>query len=125
VADNGDGKRPQPPSPDQYKSLQQGADELRQTRLAEQSAEARRRAENRGGMQAYVRYTGIGLQFTLMMLLPLGGGYWLDSWLGTLPWLTVAGAVLGAVGGMVWVVKSVFRMENRSENRDPDGKKDR
>ncbi len=68
-------------------------------------------------MQSYVRYTGIGMQFLLMMLLPMGAGYWLDTWLGTLPWILVAGAALGAVGGMTWLVRSVRRMEAGSKRK--------
>jgi F0F1-type ATP synthase assembly protein I len=120
VAENGGTERPEKESPssDQYENLRRGADELRESPLSGQSREAKRRQKLQGGMNTYIRYTGIGIQFTLMMLLPIGLGYWLDTWLGTLPWLTVAGAVLGCIGGMVWVVKSVFRMENRDEKTD-------
>lgn len=115
MPENGDSKRPEPPSPDDYERLKQDAELLRKSKQSGRSDEAQRRSELRGGMNAYVRYTGIGLQFTLLMLLPLGLGYWADTWLGTLPWLTVVGAFGGAVGGMVWVVKSVLRMEGGDE----------
>jgi F0F1-type ATP synthase assembly protein I len=112
---NGDSKRPEPPSPDEYGRLAREADKLRQTSLSDQSEKAQRRRSQQSGMHAYIRYTGIGLQFLLVMLIPLGLGYWIDSWLGTLPWLTVIGSVLGGVGAMVWVVRAVNRMENRSD----------
>ena len=47
------------------------------------------------------RYTGLGLTWALSVLLFLLIGYWLDGRLGTLPWLTVAGAFLGAAGGFL------------------------
>lgn len=31
----------------------------------------------------------------MTVLLGIGGGYWLDSWLGTKPWFLVLGGVLG------------------------------
>ena len=45
------------------------------------------------------RYTGFGLAWALSVLFFLLIGYWLDGRLGTLPWLTILGAFLGAAGG--------------------------
>lgn len=117
MAENGGSKRPDTPSPDQYEDLKRGADELRESPMSGESREAKRRQKYQGGMNSYIRYTGIGIQFTLMMLIPVGLGYWLDTLIDTLPWLTVAGATFGCVGGMVWVVKSVFRMESRDDEK--------
>lgn len=114
MAENGDFKRPEPPSPDQYERLMREAEALRQSKLSGRSDDAVKRSTMQRGMHAYVRYTGIGLQFLLAMLLPVGLGYWLDSLLATSPWLTAGGAVAGAAGAMVWVVKTVLRMESRS-----------
>lgn len=47
------------------------------------------------------RYSGLGLALALSVLLFLLIGYWLDGKLGTLPWLTLAGAFIGAAGGFV------------------------
>jgi F0F1-type ATP synthase assembly protein I len=117
VAENGDSKRPEPPSPDQYERLKREAEALRQSKLSGRSDDAARRRTLQSGMHAYMRYTGIGLQFVIALLLPVGLGYWLDSKLGTSPWLLVAGAVLGAIGAMVWVVRTVLRMERRDAGR--------
>ncbi|MBK9975945.1 MAG: AtpZ/AtpI family protein [Planctomycetes bacterium] len=118
MADQGESKRPEPPSPDQYQKLQKDAEQLRQSAASGQSDQARHRQQVQGGMQAYVRYTGIGMQFLLTMLLPLGLGYWLDGWLNTTPWLMVSGAALGGVMGMVFVVRTVFRMEAKDKARN-------
>jgi F0F1-type ATP synthase assembly protein I len=120
MPENGDNKRPEAPSPDEYQRLKVEAERVRQTHQSGVSDEDVRRSSIKQGTHAYIRYTGIGLQFALMIVLPLGLGYWLDKQFNTLPWLMVAGALLGSVGGMVWVVKSVFRMENRAESRDEE-----
>jgi F0F1-type ATP synthase assembly protein I len=118
MPENRDAKRTEPPSPEEYERLRRDAEALRQTKQSGHSDEAVRRSKIKGGTHAYIRYTGIGLQFMLMIVLPLGLGYWTDTWLGTLPWLTVVGAGLGSVGGMVWVVKSVSRMEARNSEQE-------
>jgi F0F1-type ATP synthase assembly protein I len=115
VPENGETKGQKPPSPEEYERLRQDAEKLRQLPHSGESDEARRRSDMKSGTHAYIRYTGIGLQFALMIVLPLGLGYWADVSFGTLPWLTVVGAAAGSVGGMVWVVKSVLRVESKDE----------
>jgi ATP synthase protein I len=117
VPESGESKRPEPPSLDQYDRLKQEAEALRQSTVSGRSDKAVKRRSLQHGMHAYMRYTGIGLQFVIAMLLPVGLGYWLDGKFGTSPWLLVAGAVLGAVGAMVWVVRTVLRMERRDTGR--------
>lgn len=53
------------------------------------------------------RFTGFGLAWALSVLFFLLIGYWLDQRLGTLPWLTIAGAFLGAAGGFISLVRGV------------------
>lgn len=57
-------------------------------------------------LRALGPYMGLGLQLALGMAFFAGGGYLLDQWLGTLPWLTLLGVVLGlvAVGAKLWQV---------------------
>ena len=40
-------------------------------------------------------YLGIGTSLAVTVLLGIGGGYWLDSRLGTKPWFLMLGGVLG------------------------------
>lgn len=47
------------------------------------------------------RYTGFGLTWALSVLFFLLIGYWLDGRWGTLPWLTLLGALIGAAGGFL------------------------
>ncbi len=51
-------------------------------------------------------YLGLGVQLAGAMFVFVFGGYLLDGWLGTLPWLTILGAVLG----MVAVFTQIYRV---------------
>jgi ATP synthase protein I len=53
----------------------------------------------------------MGLSVVVAILLGLGGGLWLDGRLGTRPWLTVAGLVVGVAAGL----KNLFVMSARIE----------
>jgi F0F1-type ATP synthase assembly protein I len=106
---DGDSK-PVPPSPGEYEKLRREADSLRESEGVDQ-AKQQARLSGQQDMGKYLRYTGIGLQFLVMMGLPMALGWWLDGVIGTRPWLMVGGAVLGIVAAMVFVVRTVARME--------------
>ncbi len=55
--------------------------------------------------RSWLRYSTLGLQFCLTLLLFLGIGVWLDGRLQSDPWLTIVGSLLGIGGGMYLVVK--------------------
>jgi len=44
-------------------------------------------------------YMGLGTMFAAALVMGIGVGYWADGKLGTRPWLTVAGLLLGLVVG--------------------------
>lgn len=48
-------------------------------------------------------YFGLS-QIGFEMAAPIGLGYFLDWWLDLLPWMTIAGAVFGLVGGLFHLV---------------------
>lgn len=52
------------------------------------------------------------------MVLPAGLGYWGDHSFGTKPWLTVTGAVLGGVLGMIELLQLV-KVANKSNQKKP------
>ena len=62
-------------------------------------------ADWRSGLMEASPYLGLGLQLAFAMVFFTGGGYLLDRWLGTLPWLTVVGAALGMVGVFYQIVR--------------------
>ena len=51
------------------------------------------------------RYSALGLEMALSVVIGLGVGYYLDKWLGTGPWLTVVWIALGFAAG----VRSLYR----------------
>jgi F0F1-type ATP synthase assembly protein I len=57
-------------------------------------------------------------QVGMEMVVPIGLGVALDFWWGSLPWLTVSGAVFGFTVGLVHLV----RLMNQ-QDRDETGKK--
>lgn len=63
----------------------------------------------------YWEHAQIGLELAGAVLLGFFGGYWLDGRLGTLPWLTLAGAAAGIAGGFLLVARELFRV------KDPPG----
>lgn len=49
----------------------------------------------------------IGLAFVFALMLGFGGGYWLDQRLGTKPWLSLLGFVMGLAAGVLNVVRTM------------------
>jgi F0F1-type ATP synthase assembly protein I len=68
----------------------------------------------------YIALSQVGLE----MVVPLIVGAFVDSCFGTGPWLTVAGAVVGFVGGMMHLValanKQNARRSDHSKVKDRD-----
>jgi hypothetical protein len=50
-------------------------------------------------------YLGLGMQIAASMAFFVGAGYFLDSWLGTFPWLMVAGAFVGMAAVIIHLVR--------------------
>lgn len=49
----------------------------------------------------------VGMTYGLTVVAFTGCGWWLDGHFGTSPWLLLAGALLGGVGGFVSLLKKV------------------
>jgi ATP synthase protein I len=47
----------------------------------------------------------VGLSFVMAIVMGFGGGYLLDGWLGTSPWLTFLGFFVGIAAGIVNVYR--------------------
>ena len=60
----------------------------------------------------------IGMTLVIATVIGLAGGYYLDRWLGTSPWLTLIGLLFGIAAGFV----NLFRAVKRAERDIDDGK---
>jgi F0F1-type ATP synthase assembly protein I len=64
------------------------------------------------------RYLSLG-QVGFEMVVPIIGGILLDRWLGTVPWLFVAGVVLGFVGGLIHLIRLVNKLNSEDSPKTP------
>ncbi|MFQ5570781.1 MAG: AtpZ/AtpI family protein [Rhodothermales bacterium] len=73
-------------------------------------------------------YLGLGMQLALTMAFFVVGGYLLDRWLGTTPWLVIAGAVLGMVAVFVHLFRIASELNKKSnagpKKDSPDDRED-
>lgn len=76
-----------------------------------------KRDEQRTTASSAGEVMGVGLQFAGAIVLFLFLGRWLDSKLGTAPWLLLAGVVLGAVGGFVSMYRQLVIVPREREKR--------
>ena len=60
--------------------------------------------------------SSIGIALVLSTVIGLAGGYYADRWLGTTPWLTLIGLVLGIVAGFVNLFRSIKAAERESND---------
>lgn len=63
-------------------------------------------------------YLGLGMQLAVTLVAFMLGGYFLDRRLETMPWLTIAGAVVGLVLLFLQLYRVTIDLSNRS-NGDP------
>ena len=83
------------------------------------SADARRKASEGGPSGA--EFAGVGLQFALSILGGVYAGQWLDTKLGSAPWLLIIGVFLGA--GLSFY--SMYRKLMAAQARDDAAQKAR
>jgi ATP synthase protein I len=66
--------------------------------------------------KALAELSSIGMTLVLATVIGLAGGYYLDRWLGTSPWLVMIGLGLGIVAGFVNFFRSVKRAERNADD---------
>jgi F0F1-type ATP synthase assembly protein I len=79
-------------------------------------------------IRASGQFMGLGLTWALSVLLFLGVGAWLDSKLGTRPFLLILGAFVGAGAGFYYlyyhiVIEPRQRNDRDIEQKDREGSK--
>lgn len=65
------------------------------------------------------RYVALGITFGLGIVLFMGAGFALDTWLGTVPWGTMIGTMLGAALSFINVYTKL-EMERRERMKPRD-----
>jgi len=63
-------------------------------------------------LKAYARVGALGIELVASTVIGLLGGRWLDGKLGTEPWLSIVGLILGVVAGF----RSLYQTA-KSQNR--------
>ncbi len=74
--------------------------------------------EEQSAWKALGELSTVGMTLVLATVIGLAGGYYLDKWLGTAPWLTLIGLGFGIAAGFV----NLFRTVNRAGRDVDDGK---
>ena len=69
------------------------------------------------GLQEASHLATLGLQLGLTMAFFVGGGYLLDRWLDTFPWLLMAGVALGMVAFFVQIFRVLGELNRDSQRR--------
>ena len=81
------------------------------------------RTERRNGEMAEAyRHASLGLTFAAGIVVFMAAGYGLDRWIGTLPFGTITGTMLGAALGFLSVYRRVVGEGSGRPARD-DGRK--
>ena len=70
----------------------------------------------KGAWKALGELSSIGIALVLSTVIGLAGGYYADRWLGTTPWLTLAGLVFGIVAGFVNLFRSIKAAEREAND---------
>jgi F0F1-type ATP synthase assembly protein I len=70
----------------------------------------------------YGPFLTIGIQLAIAVVAFFFLGRWLDSLLGTAPWLMLAGLVLGITGGLVQFLRTALRL-GRREDAEAEGRR--
>jgi F0F1-type ATP synthase assembly protein I len=74
-----------------------------------------------GGTAEAYRYASLGMTFAGGIVLFMAAGYGLDRWLGTLPFGTIAGTVVGAVLSFLSVYRRIMADSAKGVERRATG----
>ena len=75
--------------------------------------------EKKSGMFKYMKYSTVGIELSLSIIVGGGIGYWLDQQLGTEPWLLIFWLTCGMIAGFRSLYKTTKRiMKEINEDED-------
>ena len=75
------------------------------------------RSDEPGAWKGLAELSSIGMTMVLATVIGLAGGYVVDGWLGTSPWLTMIGLGFGIAAGFVNLFRSVRAAEREFDDR--------
>lgn len=75
-------------------------------------------ADKKGGMFKYMKYSVVGIEMALSVVVGTAIGYWLDQWLGTEPWLMIFWMLCGVVAGFRSLYRAAKNIMKEMENDD-------
>lgn len=75
----------------------------------------RPQSDDRRGLRQIGLLSTVGLTLVISTLLGTGAGYYLDGRLGTSPWLTVVGLLLGGAAGFVNLFRTVSALDREQK----------
>lgn len=67
------------------------------------------------GQSTLWQFAGLGFEFVGVIVAMTVGGYFVDRWLRSSPWFTVAGACVGLVGGTIKFVRTAQAASRRAD----------
>ncbi|MDH3383230.1 MAG: AtpZ/AtpI family protein [Deltaproteobacteria bacterium] len=69
------------------------------------------------------KYSALGLELAIAVILGLAIGYYLDKWLGTGPWMTVIWMAIGFAAGLRSLFRAAIRSGKDLEKDEEDKRK--
>ncbi|SMO32052.1 AtpZ/AtpI family protein [Gracilimonas mengyeensis] len=63
----------------------------------------------------YGRYVSLGVEIAVSMALPVVGGYLLDDYFGTSPWLVLTGIVLGMLNFGLMIARIAKKLNEEDD----------
>jgi ATP synthase protein I len=69
------------------------------------------------------KYSALGLELAIAVILGLAIGYYLDKWLGTGPWMTVIWMAIGFAAGVRSLYRAALRSGKELDKEEEDKRK--